>query len=245
MGIEKIPRGIRIGLAAAGLVGISAGLIALAQKKGRHGMGGLQVMPAVVPDSMDEVLAKFEKYLRDQAPDVLTELQPGLSEAEIVALEAKYGVKLVGDIRTLYKWRNGSNDRGINAVPNHRFVPLGEALEMRALLISQTKAVGPLMQMLVGGAATDKMKWVPVFVDLAGDGFHYDPSVREEAGAFFYNFLEVGEYVHYPSVRNYVAEVLAAARVGIVKVERDGLICSDYEKAYSIRMRYGRISTGS
>lgn len=82
-------------------------------------------MPAVVAESAEELLGRYEAKLADEAPNVLTALQPGLSDEEIDALEAQYGVTLPPDLRALYRWRNGTaaDSPPVDAFPDHRSCP--------------------------------------------------------------------------------------------------------------------------
>ncbi len=70
-------------------------------------------MPAAVGETAEKLLARYEQILQKQAPKVLAATQPGLSNAEMDALEKKFHCVLPADLRALYRWRNGtarSND---------------------------------------------------------------------------------------------------------------------------------------
>jgi hypothetical protein len=51
-------------------------------------------MPAVVSKPVAQILAELEAAIKSKAPRVLDELQPGLSDEQIAALEAQAGLQL-------------------------------------------------------------------------------------------------------------------------------------------------------
>ena len=55
-------------------------------------------MPPPVATPVEDPPAKYEAFLREKAPAVYATLQPGLTDAEIDALEAKHGLKLTADL---------------------------------------------------------------------------------------------------------------------------------------------------
>jgi hypothetical protein len=101
-------------------------------------------MPPAVSTPIEDLLSQHEAFLKSKAPRVFSSLQPGLSDAEIDALETKHGLKLTSDLRALYRWRNGTPPgANVDAFPNHRFVPLDVALTNRDDLRKQVKAGTP------------------------------------------------------------------------------------------------------
>src|SRR4051794_17733856 len=89
-------------------------------------------VPGAMPSSVDEgvtaMLTRFETALAEHAPDVLANLQPGLTERDVRAIEARHRLKLTDEMRALYQWRNGAaRDEVIELIPGHRFVPLEDA----------------------------------------------------------------------------------------------------------------------
>jgi hypothetical protein len=138
-------------------------------------------MPAVVAESPDQFLAQYERILTERAPNVLAALQPGLTDAEIDALEAKHQFELTPDLRSLYRWRNGTpRAASICAFPNHEFVPLDQALASRDGLRSQVKGQTAEQQKFYATYAGHRDAWLGLIVDLAGDGYFDDPD-RSEA----------------------------------------------------------------
>ena len=197
-------------------------------------------MPAVVAESPDQLLAQYERILMERAPNVLAALQPGLTDAEIDALEAKHQFKLTPDLRSLYRWRNGTpRTANICAFPNHEFVPLDQALANREGLRSQVKAQTSEQQRFYATYAGHRDAWLGLIVDLAGDGYFFDPGRSEAEGSFFFCFAEVGEYVFFPSVRNYLAAAIEGNQSGVFTFGARGTDTSDFGKARELFRRYG------
>src|SRR5262245_44368539 len=85
-------------------------------------------MPAVVATPVEELLSQHEAFLKSNVPTAHAALQPGLSDAEIDAIENQHSFKLTADLRALYRWHNGTAPgANVDAFPNHQFVPLDVA----------------------------------------------------------------------------------------------------------------------
>jgi hypothetical protein len=154
--------------------------------------------------------------LETNAPAVMHALQPGLSDVQIAKLETQGGFRLSDDLRALYRWRNGMpTNSTVGLLPGHRFVPLGEAVDERALLGQQS---GVAFRVFAG----HRRGWLHVLDDGAGDGYFYDPERTDAQGAFFFHFAEVGYYVWFPSVRNFLSGVIACYETQAVKAAADG-----------------------
>jgi hypothetical protein len=52
-------------------------------------------------------------------------------------------------------------------------------------------------------------------VDLAGDGYFYDPGRSEAQGWFFFCFAEDGSYVFFRAFRNYLAAVVEGEKTNV------------------------------
>ena len=86
-------------------------------------------MPPIVSQTTEEILSRLEVVLKNKAPQILTNLQPGLSAEKINELEHQSGVQLPDEIKVLYRWRNGFNLKTINSggfriagpMPGHYF----------------------------------------------------------------------------------------------------------------------------
>jgi cell wall assembly regulator SMI1 len=55
---------------------------------------------------------RLERWLAAHRPEILANLQPPASDAELAGLEATLGVRLPPSFLDLYRWRNGQRDDG-------------------------------------------------------------------------------------------------------------------------------------
>ncbi|QDT51302.1 hypothetical protein Pan258_53910 [Symmachiella dynata] len=196
-------------------------------------------MPAVVPTPMPELLAEYEAFLAKEAPHLLEVTQPGLTPDEIHRLEAEYDFTLTQDLRELYQWRNGTPIEEFDGpFPYMWFLPLDTSLETRAKLARDHELIDPKMKQFDDEWLAHTYPWIDIFLNAAGEGYHFDPQRAESEGSFFY--CSDG-YVFYPSVRNYIAEVVADVRAGRFYFE-DGEFNhkeSSYEEWETNTNRYG------
>ncbi len=197
-------------------------------------------MPATVPTPVEDLLAEYEAFLRSDCPTVFTALQPGLSDARIDELEQSHGLKLTDDLRALYKWHNGTpRSANVDAFPNHEFIPFDVALTNRTLHGQQVAAESAQRQQVHAAFAGHRDDWVDVIVDLAGDGYFFDPGRSESQGSFFFCFAEDGSYMFYPQFRNYLAAIVEGQKSGVFNVGARGVDTSDFEKAHQLMRRFG------
>ena len=170
-------------------------------------------MPSVVSQSMEEILAQLEGELKSKAPQILTNLQPGLSMDRINELEKQSGIQIPDDLKALYHWRNGFNPAAIPVVgfasagplPNTYFVPLDEALMESSGMSNQMAGATAVQRAAFSALAGFTKSWIVLFDDGAGDGYFYDPKRKPEEGAIFYHFMEDGDFTFFPSPKNLFA----------------------------------------
>lgn len=198
-------------------------------------------MPSVVSESTDELLVKYEQILKDRAPAVLSSLKPGLTDAEIDTLESKNGFKLTADVRALYRWHNGtaSSAATVDVFPDHRFIPLDQAVVDRDTLRGQVKSSSPAEQRAYASLAGYRDAWLDVIVDPAGDGYFFDPARSEPQGSFFFCFAEDGSYVFFPAFRNYLAAVLHGNESGTFAFGTLGAETKDFASAQALFLQFG------
>lgn len=168
-------------------------------------------MPPVVGNPISVVLAELETVMKEKAPKVLDEMQPGLSSDEIAKIEAKAGIQLSAEIRALYQWRNGcrtADPRIVGPVPGHRFLPLDEALNLSTIISNQVGSATVVQRAAVGIFTGHRKSWIPLFEDGAGDGYFFDPTRKASEGAIFFSFAEDSTYVFFPSLANLLAGVV-------------------------------------
>jgi cell wall assembly regulator SMI1 len=86
---------------------------------------------------MKETLIRLDELIRQNRPDFYENLDPGLRESEIAALERRFDFSVPAHLKELYRWKNGQNSNCREFfVNNSEFVPLAEVLENRAALKS-------------------------------------------------------------------------------------------------------------
>jgi cell wall assembly regulator SMI1 len=200
------------------------------------------VMPAVVSASVEELLGEYEAFLKADVPAMWSALRPGLGDGEIDELEQRHGVKLTEDLRALYRWRDGTSAAStLNAFPDRRFVPLGEALGERDARRKQVNSGSRMERAAHAALAGYRDGWIDVIVDMSGDGYFFDPGRAESAGSFFFCFAEDSSYEFYPKFRNYLASVVEGRRQGIFGAGDFGVETKDFAAAYERVGRYGAV----
>ena len=213
-----------VGIAAGLVAGILAILILAGPALQRsffypkpHGL------PPVVSQPLEQLLARLQTALETNAPAVAKTLQPGLSEAQIAALEAQGGFRLSDDLRAFYRWHNGmATNSTLGLLPGQRFLPLEQCAGERVIMGQQTGAAPSAQRAAFAVFASHRKSWVHVLDDGAGDGYFYDPERTDAAGAFFYHMAEGGYYVWFPSFRNFLSGVTECYETGRVRLSADG-----------------------
>ena len=200
-------------------------------------------MPPTLAESVESLLAKYEEILRTRAPAVLASLQPGLNDAQIDTFESRHAFKLPRDLRTLYRWRNGTADTSsLDAFPDHRFIPLDEAIATRDSIRGQVARSTPAEREAYVTLAGHRAPWLGVVTDPAGDGYFFDPNRSEAEGSFFFSFAEDGTYIFFPAFRNFLAAVIAGNEAGVLRFGDKGAETADFTRAQNIWLRYGAAS---
>ncbi len=201
-------------------------------------------MPAVVSETMPEILARLESILKTNAPHVLAALQTGLSTAVIANLEQKYHVQLPEDIKAIYEWHDGSardtNFLRGDFIPIHRFLPLEEALEENVIV---PRGPATLLQMVAYWLlAGHRNSWISLFADGAGDGYWFDPKRKPSEGSVFYNFTEEASFVFFPSPKNLMAGIAKCYEKGAFQIKTGSSppeLDEDFEQANIIWKEFG------
>ena len=162
---------------------------------------------------LSQLLDQYEQVLLRVCPDSHAALQPGLTPQQIDALELEYDITFTNELRTLYSWRNGSDPaKRVDAFPYMRFVPLREALDARYYLRTPDEAKSTAQRDMQDAWLAFRYSWVGVLENGAGDGYFYDPDRRKEDSHFFYTAHDDIGYMFYPSVGNYIEELLELDR---------------------------------
>ena len=156
-------------------------------------------MPLVVAEPIEQLLFQYERILAEHSPTVFTALQPGLTDAQIDALESKHQFKLTPDLRALYRWRNGMPyTTDIYTFPDHCFVPLDQTLASRDELQQELKAATPAQQEIFALLILPQDQWLWLIIDPYGDGYFFDPDRSEAQGSFFFCLTQDMRYIFFP-----------------------------------------------
>ncbi len=128
----------------------------------------------------------------------------------------------------------------LDVFAGHRFVPFDEALTAREVMRRQIKAAATrLRRWAYATYVRHRDGWLGLIVDLAGDGYFFDPGRSEAEGSFFFCFVEDGSYVFFPAFRNFLAGIIEGHESGILKFGGHGAETVDFVRAREIRCRYG------
>jgi SMI1 / KNR4 family (SUKH-1) len=180
-------------------------------------------LPPAVAFTTEELLGRLQAVLATNAPIVAQSLQPGLSDAQISALEREGGFRLSDSLKSLYRWRNGMlTNSPCGLVPGQRFPPLEEVARERVAARQQLSSASAAQRGAFSVFAGHTRNWVKVFDDGAGDGYFYDPERTDAEGAFFYHLAEEGYYLWFPSLNNFLSGVIECYEGGAYKVSADG-----------------------
>ena len=95
-------------------------------------------LPPVVSQTTEQLLPRLQTLLETHAPVVAQALQPGLTDAQISALETQGGFRLSEDLRAFYRWHNGiAINSTAELLPGHAFHPLEVLISERTVLREQ------------------------------------------------------------------------------------------------------------
>lgn len=153
---------------------------------------------------IDSVLQLLDDHLAKLRPEYYAQLNLPLSDAEIDSLEKLYDLKLPADLRSLYKWKNGQNDKCFESfINNSTFIPLEQALPTAQ---ENTSMIGLDFEIENWWHS----QWLPVFHNGGGDYICYD------AGGLFTNMPgQIIEFWHADSDRNVIAPNLETLISGL------------------------------
>jgi cell wall assembly regulator SMI1 len=199
-------------------------------------------LPSVVGQTTEQLLARLQTLLETNAPIVASALQPGLTDTQIAALESQGGFRLSEDIRALYRWHNGiAKTSTIGLLAGERFVPLDEVVQERSIVGQQVASRSGVQRAAFSVFAGHRKDWIQVLDDGGGDGYFYDPMRTDAEGAFFYYFGEIGHYLWFPSVRNFLAGVIECYESRAVRIGSDGKsLEEDFDRTQKIWERFAK-----
>lgn len=156
-------------------------------------------LPPIVTPSTADLLVQLQAVLEKRAPEIAKSLQPGLTDAQITALETQNNLHIPNELRDLYRWHNGMNTNSPHwLLPGQSFPPLEESIHNRITPNSIASFI----------FAGHQKSWINVLDDRAGDGYFFDPERTEKDGPFFYHFAETGTYRWFPSLKNFISGLI-------------------------------------
>ena len=197
-------------------------------------------MKPVTGERLEALLARLDACLRQHAPAVANSLRPGLPDDQVRALEAEGRLRLSDEIRALYQWHDGAEMVAPGEfIPSHRFLPLSEAVRMRAAHRAQVRSLTVVPRLAYRVFAGHRAAWLHVLDDGCGDGYFYDPGRRRRPGSFFFNFNEDHWYQFFPTLADFIAAVIECFESGAFRMSADGTrLRSDVKKSMGIMGRY-------
>lgn len=196
-------------------------------------------LPPTVNQTTDELLVRLQGVLEKHAPHVARSLQPGIPDERIRELETKGKFQLSEELRTMYRWHNGTSTNGASElIPMAYFLPLDTVVEERNGLLAQVESGTPAQRAAFNTFAGHTKPWVSMFPDGAGDGYYFDP----ERNSFFHHFAEFGSYHWFPSFKNFLAGVIECYESGAIFTTNstNGVtLDQDFDKTETIWNRFG------
>jgi hypothetical protein len=175
----------------------------------------------------ESLLARLDSWLRTNASPVHASLGAGLSEPEIVAAKTRFGGWFSPGIRALYRWRNGSSERG-DFYLNHAFLSMERAERERARMLELRERKGS------GPALPWSDAWLPIFDAGTGDLLCFDAEGIDGGLS--------GQLVDYPhevpesrtpvfaDVESWLETYLGALERGLFTFDGEYLECIDVER---------------
>jgi len=147
-------------------------------------------------------------------------MQPGLRQTQIASAERALPFQLPGELRALYRWRNGTFTKEGDTIaalwffPGFNFPPLKEAIQ-----IYGERKDGPQW----------KKGWFPFFADFAGDFYIVACSPKGGHSARVIGFVhgEPEQAVEYLSVTTMLETLADCYEQGAFFVNDDGLLDID------------------
>jgi cell wall assembly regulator SMI1 len=164
---------------------------------------------------VESLLERLERWLAANRPDYLAGLQPGVTDAQLDAFEARFALKLPAAFRALYRWRNGQADGNYKSLQmNRMFSPLEDVADTKELMDGMI------------GSDFDRPEWwrrgwVPFLSN--GGGSHLCVDVAAEDGGqvgqlvAFWNRDE-DRPIEYPSVEAWLADLVESMESGELEV---------------------------
>ncbi|MBM7844679.1 SMI1/KNR4 family protein [Herpetosiphon giganteus] len=179
------------------------------------------ILPAQA--SLIELLAEFEHFLAQYAPDRYAQLEPGISEAQLEQLNALLApLHLPDDVATLYRWHNGTT-HGATLFGHLDFLPLQEALA-RYREYNELGLEFPWCTV-----------WFPICESYDRRLIALVEQASDHAPVFWNDSHDPTIAVDYSSITTMMATYLAAYQTGVIAIDPAGWWSCDDEGLAALR----------
>ncbi len=162
-----------------------------------------------------ELISRMDRWLATNRPDFYSLLQPGATDAELDAFEARLSIKLPEAFRQLYRWRNGQDPGSSKPIQLNRTVSM----------LEEIASAKEELDSLIGCDFEDpkywRRGWLPFLHN--GAGSHLCLDLAAEDGG------EVGQLiafwkrdqdrpVEYPSIEAWLADLVTSMENGTLEL---------------------------
>lgn len=160
---------------------------------------------------VEGLIGRLDRWLAANRPDYYALLQPGATDPDLDAFEARFSLKLPTAFRAMYQWRSGQDEMSFDSLQGNRsFCTLTE--------VARTK------DMLDGMSGSDfddpkywRRGWVP-FLHNGGGSYLCLDLAAEDGGrpGQLVGFWKADEDrpVEFPSVEAWLADLVESAEAG-------------------------------
>lgn len=161
------------------------------------------------------LIERMDAWLAANRANYRTALQPGVSDGELDAFEAKFSLKLPEAFRALYRWRNGQPNSSFDSLQDNR-------------MFSSLEDIADTKEMLDGmigfdfeDPATWRRGWVPFLSN--GGGSYLCVDIDAEGGGQPGQLIALWKAdeerpVEHASVQAWLADLVASMEAGTLEI---------------------------
>ncbi len=172
-------------------------------------------------ETITQLLNEIEKCLQQLDHPCVDHLNPGLSSQQIQELFEAIPLQPPQDLRTLYTWRNGSEDS--------EGITLGElAFFPGFYLMSLEESIQTYLE-LRARDAWDK-SWFPIFASGGGDFYAMNLAPEAQGQILGFYVFEEEAQVEYRSLESMLITLKNCYEQGIIFQNEQGYLDMDYRK---------------